>query len=166
MTTYKHILKDGNKVQVDSAIRDGNGLKIDTGYQKVLPTTATAGKVLKSTSTAGTVEWVSPDNSPTQNSNNLVKSSGVYTALSGKQDSLVSGTNIKTINNQSLLGSGNITISGGTSTDVQINGTSIVSSNVANIVTNTAYNVSSNKIATMSDVPSITSTQVSITEVD
>lgn len=31
----------------------------------------------------------------------------------GKQDQLVSGTNIKTINNQSLLGSGNIAISGG-----------------------------------------------------
>lgn len=30
-----------------------------------------------------------------------------------KQDTLVSGTNIKTVNNQSLLGSGNITISGG-----------------------------------------------------
>ena len=29
------------------------------------------------------------------------------------QDKLVSGTNIKTINNQTLLGSGNITISGG-----------------------------------------------------
>lgn len=29
---------------------------------------------------------------------------------SGKQDALVSGTNIKTINNQSLLGSGNITV--------------------------------------------------------
>lgn len=30
-----------------------------------------------------------------------------------KQDTLISGTNIKTINNQSLLGSGNITIEGG-----------------------------------------------------
>lgn len=30
-----------------------------------------------------------------------------------KQDSLVSGTNIKTVNNQSLLGSGNIDISAG-----------------------------------------------------
>ena len=29
---------------------------------------------------------------------------------SGKQDALVSGTNIKTINNQSLLGSGNIDV--------------------------------------------------------
>ena len=34
-------------------------------------------------------------------------------ALLIKQDLLVSGTNIKTINNQSLLGSGNITIQGG-----------------------------------------------------
>lgn len=44
---------------------------------------------------------------------------------------------------------------GGTATDVQINGTSITSNNVANIVTNTAYNASSNKIATMADVPTI-----------
>lgn len=33
--------------------------------------------------------------------------------LTNKQDKLVSGTNIKTINNQSILGSGNITIQGG-----------------------------------------------------
>lgn len=37
----------------------------------------------------------------------------VQQSLSGKQDTLVSGTNIKTINNESILGSGNITISGG-----------------------------------------------------
>ena len=37
----------------------------------------------------------------------------IATAVSGKQDTLVSGTNIKTINNESILGSGNITISGG-----------------------------------------------------
>lgn len=34
-------------------------------------------------------------------------------ALQTKQDTLISGTNIKTVNNQSLLGSGNITIQGG-----------------------------------------------------
>lgn len=37
--------------------------------------------------------------------------------LDGKQATLVSGTNIKTINNESLLGSGNISISGGGSVD-------------------------------------------------
>ena len=42
---------------------------------------------------------------------------------------------------------------GGSSTDVQINGTSITNQGVANIVTNSAYDASSNKIATMSDLP-------------
>ena len=36
----------------------------------------------------------------------------IGTAIKGKQDNLVSGTNIKTINSQSILGSGNIVISG------------------------------------------------------
>ncbi len=76
----------------------------------------------------------------------------VITDISDKQDTLVSGTNIKTINNNSLLGSGNISISGGQATDVQINGTSIVSSNTANIITNSAYNSITNKIATMADI--------------
>jgi hypothetical protein len=54
--------------------------------------------------------------------------------------------------------SGNSTIAldaVGSDTDVQINGTSITSDNVANIVTNTAYNASSNKIATMNDLPTV-----------
>lgn len=38
---------------------------------------------------------------------------GLQDLLSGKQEALVSGENIKTVNNQSLLGSGNITIQGG-----------------------------------------------------
>ena len=37
----------------------------------------------------------------------------VTNALTSKQDALVSGTNIKTINSQSILGSGNIVIEGG-----------------------------------------------------
>lgn len=48
----------------------------------------------------------------------------ITAATSTKQDTLVSGTNIKTINNQSILGEGNITIEGGggggiTSSEVQ-----------------------------------------------
>lgn len=39
--------------------------------------------------------------------------------IDDKQDTLVSGTNIKTINNQSLLGSGNIDIQGGGGSDVE-----------------------------------------------
>ena len=47
--------------------------------------------------------------------NHLVISSSLNdlnTRLNTKQDTLVSGTNIKTINNQSILGSGNITLTG------------------------------------------------------
>lgn len=43
---------------------------------------------------------------------------------------------------------------GGNVDDVQVNGTSIVSESVANILTNSAYS-SNNKIATMSDLPTI-----------
>ena len=39
-------------------------------------------------------------------------------SINGMQETLVSGTNIKTINNQSLLGSGNITISGGGTAEI------------------------------------------------
>lgn len=60
-TTYSKITYDGKKVQVDSAIRDGNGKQIDTNYQ----------------------------------------------------EKLVSGNNIKTVNGNSLLGNGDITIEGG-----------------------------------------------------
>ena len=38
---------------------------------------------------------------------------GLQTALDGKQASLVSGTNIKTVNGNTLLGSGDLVISGG-----------------------------------------------------
>ena len=53
---------------------------------------------------------------PTDLSNYYTKSetdNAITAATSTKQDTLVSGTNIKTINNQSILGDGNITIQGG-----------------------------------------------------
>jgi hypothetical protein len=46
-----------------------------------------------------------------------------------------------------------IVSSGGTSTDVQINGTSITSNDTANILTQSAYDAITNKIATVADIP-------------
>ncbi len=91
----------------------------------------------------------------------------LLTQINGKQATLVSGTNIKTINNESILGSGNITIGGGggTSTDVQVNGTSIVVSDVANISTNGTYNSSTNKFATMDSVYNATALTNSATDI-
>lgn len=44
----------------------------------------------------------------------------LQTALDGKQPTLVSGTNIKTINGESILGSGDLTVGGGGSYDYRI----------------------------------------------
>ena len=69
------------------------------------------------------------------------------TLLGGKQPTLVSGTNIKTINNESLLGEGNIDIQGGSSVNVvQDIGTStsdVMSQDAVRNAFNT-YTVSSN----------------------
>ena len=53
----------------------------------------------------------------TAESLNVYNKTEIDTALEGKQDSLVSGTNIKTINGNSILGEGNIEITGGGSSN-------------------------------------------------
>ena len=66
----------------------------------------------------GTVTGVKINGTTKNPSSGVVDLGTVITShqdISGKQDKLVSGTNIKTINGTSILGSGNITISGGSS---------------------------------------------------
>lgn len=68
------------------------------------------------TKNTGTVTSVKINGSTKSPSNGVVDLGTVITShqdISGKQDKLVSGTSIKTINGQSILGSGNITIEGG-----------------------------------------------------
>lgn len=78
--------------------------------------------------------------------------------ISGKQDKLVSGTNIKTVNSNSLLGSGNISV--GTITKVQANGTDVSSSGTANIpaASTSAYGVTKLSSATNSTSASLAAT--------
>ena len=71
----------------------------------------------------------------------------ISTALNAKQDTLVSGTNIKTINNESILGSGNIEIEGGSDINVvQTTGTSTTDVMSQDAVT-TQLNNKANKTA-------------------
>ena len=66
----------------------------------------------------GTVTGVKVNGTTKNPSNGVVDLGTVITShqdISGKQDKLVSGANIKTINGTSILGSGDITISGGSS---------------------------------------------------
>lgn len=53
---------------------------------------------------------VKVDDTLSNDSENPVQNKVINTALSGKQATLVSGTNIKTVNNTSVLGSGNIAV--------------------------------------------------------
>ena len=71
-----------------------------------------------------------------------------------KQQKLVSGINIKTINDTSLLGSGNIIIGEGgvMATDVEINGMSITQNNAADIQVDGIYDPTNNKVASQSTV--------------
>ena len=55
---------------------------------------------------------VPTDTSDLTNGAGYQTASDVQTAIAGKQDTLVSGTNIKTINSNSILGSGNLNIDG------------------------------------------------------
>ena len=97
----------GNKADttaVTQAISEAVSGKADTTAVTQSISEATSGKVDTSTYTAYTA--------------------ATETALAGKQDTLVSGTNIKTINNESILGSGNITIDSGNK--VEVSGTTLV----------------------------------------
>lgn len=180
---------------------DGN----DSSYfQKALPTTTTAGKVLKSTSTAGTVQW-----SDDTNTNQTIKAGSVTFGDNDVVD-IVAGDNVSVTGATTGTGAPKITISATYSdattsasglmsftdktklngiasgaevnvqsdwnitdntsdafiknkptiptvdypvTDVKVNNTSILSNKVANLVTNSTYNATTNKIATMSDLP-------------
>ena len=68
-------------------------------------------------------------------------------AVASKQDTLVSGQNIKTINNQSLLGKGNITVEAGTSNWNDIQG----KPEFAEVATSGSYNDLSDKPEIPSD---------------
>lgn len=58
------------------------------------------------------------DSSLSSTSTNPVQNKVINSALGGKQSTLVSGTNIKTINNNSILGSGNLSITASVPSDL------------------------------------------------
>lgn len=85
-----------------SAVQNGDALVYDSANSRWTAAAVSGG--------GGSIT-IDTNLSPT--SGNAVANSAIYAALSGKQESLVSGTNIKTINGESILGSGDIQIQGG-----------------------------------------------------
>ena len=95
-----------------------------------------------------------------QNDLNFVNSGDVKTqidnAVSGKQDTLVSGENIKTINNQSLLGSGNIEIQGGNTYTAGAN----IDISTDNVISVTGITLPTSNTAFTNDAGYVTSGEV------
>ena len=80
--------------------------------------------------------------------------------LEAKQDTLVSGTNIKTVNNNSLVGSGNVSIATGDTNvinTVKVNGTALTpdANKAVNITAVTTFNGSSGAVTYTAPVSSV-----------
>ena len=136
-----------------------------TDIDTIRANAAKGATALQSETYKGTVTGVKINGTTKSPSSGVVDLGTVITShqdISGKQDKLVSGTNIKTINNTSILGSGNISITGGsgTITGVSANGTSIATSGVANIpaATTSKYGVTQLSSSTSSTSTSLAAT--------
>lgn len=114
----------------------------------------TAGANIKIASNVISVTGM-PDTSSFVNSGQV--QTQINNSITGKQDTLVSGTNIKTVNNQSLLGSGNIVITSSTPT-VYSAGTNIAITN--NVISVTGITVPTSNTAFTNDANYVNSGQV------
>lgn len=113
-TSADGLMTSADKVKLNGIANYANNYTHPSGdgYLHVPVTgTTSLGKVLTAGATAGFLTWETP---PTANSTtNGYLSSSNWTTFNNKQAALVSGTNIKTINGSSILGSGDLTITGG-----------------------------------------------------
>lgn len=128
-TNKKYIYSEGNidnnnKTVVSNIVNVNDNP--DTVKLDIYEWGGSMGKVIKLPSATTTVAGVMsaadktkldsiPENIPTQTEvdNIAANVSTLQTDMMGKQDTLVSGTNIKTINGNSILGEGNLVIEGG-----------------------------------------------------
>ena len=116
-----------NRPSVNGTTLSGNQTSSDLGLQDVLVSGTNiktinnqsilgSGNISIGGGGGGTDDYTALNNLPQINGHTLVGNMStsdigiVIPDISTKQDTLVSGTNIKTVNNQSLLGSGNISI--------------------------------------------------------
>ena len=89
----------------DSTI-SGSATAVKTAYDKAVSAYNLANE---KTSNTGTITGITM-NGVSKGTSGVVDLGTVITDISGKQNTLVSGTNIKTVNGESLLGSGNVTV--------------------------------------------------------
>ena len=102
-------------------VMEGRGTATTTyyGLTKLSSSTSSTSTSLAATPSAVKSAYDLANTANEQATTNATNIGTINTALDGKQATLVSGTNIKTINGQSLLGSGNITIESGGSSSTE-----------------------------------------------
>lgn len=116
------VVTDGTTIHINSAgqleviggTSSGGGVSITGAASTIVSSNLTASRALISNS-SGKVAVSAVTSTELGYLDGVT--SAIQTQLDNKQATLVSGSNIKTINGTSILGSGNITISGGTSGD-------------------------------------------------
>ena len=163
LTEHQSLSAYSTTEEVNSAITEAVSGKADTSAVTASINAAVSGKVDTTdfnTYSAATDERITEDEEVTASALNALNSalSGkasqsdletVSGQVANKQDTLVSGTNIKTINNESLLGSGNIDIQGGVSESVYTAytaATDAVLSGKVNTTTYTAYTAATDAV--------------------
>ena len=103
---HNHDERYYTETEIDNKI-DGLKDDIDDKQDKITSSNKLAYSLLSGTPTIPTTT------SELTNNSGFINQRELDNALDSKQDTLVSGVDIKTVNNQSLLGSGNIDIQGG-----------------------------------------------------
>lgn len=122
--------------------------------------TAVQWAAINSGATTAVVELAQSALQPNDNISELNNDAGYITGITSSdvtsalgytpQDTLVSGTNIKTINNVSLLGSGNLEIGGTIDTEISTSSTNAVQNKaIANYIVSRGENLVSNGFATL-----------------
>lgn len=135
----------------------GGGTKINAGTNITLQPESDGSITISATGElGGTVAWADVTDKPstfTPSAHNHVVAdiTDLQGKLDAKQDTLISGTNIKTINGQDILGEGNITIEGGTGDVTQ----QYVDEQLALKVDKTAYEADKATFALKTEIPSI-----------
>lgn len=148
-----------NLIEKFDAVANGSmgGTKINAGTNITLQPQEDGSITISATGElGGTVAWADVTDKPstfTPSAHNHVVAdiTDLQGKLDAKQNTLVSGTNIKTINGQDILGEGNITIEGGTGDVTQ----QYVDEQLALKVDKAAYEADKATFALKTEIPSI-----------
>lgn len=148
-----------NLIEKFDAVANGSmgGTKINAGTNITLQPQEDGSITISATGElGGTVAWADVTEkpstfTPSAHTHLSADITDLQGKLDAKQNTLVSGTNIKTINGQDILGEGNITIEGGTGDVTQ----EYVDEKLALKVDKTAYEADKATFALKTEIPSI-----------